>query len=93
MANFAFYSIIFIVNRLINKTNSKLLKLTEHTLGTQALILHRSGVTPVSSEKRVGNALLQWASWVKKGIEQKKIPKPPGRIKTEPENQLRLFQG
>ena len=45
-----------------------------------------------SSEIRVGNALLQWASWVKKGIEQKRIPKPPGRIKTEPENQLRLFQ-
>ena len=46
----------------------------------------------VSSEKRVGNALLQWASWVRKGIKQKRIPKPPGRIKAKSENQLRLFQ-
>ena len=44
-----------------------------------------------SSEKRIGNSLHQWASWVLMGMEHEKIPEPLGRMKVESEDQLRLF--
>ncbi len=46
----------------------------------------------VSSEKRIGNSLRQWASWVLRGKQQGQIPEPPGRIKAESEDQLSLFE-
>ena len=42
------------------------------------------------SEKRIGNSLRQWASWVLMGMHQEKVPEPPGRIKSK--DQLHLFR-
>ena len=44
-----------------------------------------------NSEKRIGNSLYQWASWVLMGMEHEKIPEPLGRMKVESEDQLPLF--
>ena len=45
-----------------------------------------------SSEIRIGNSLYQWASWILIGEQQGKIPKPHGRIKSEPQDQLWLLE-
>ena len=42
---------------------------------------------------RIGNALRQWGVWILTGSQQKQIPKPPGRIKTSSERQMKLFKG
>ena len=44
------------------------------------------------SERRIGNSLRQWTIWVLTGIQQKQIPKPPGRTEVESEKQLSLFE-
>ena len=44
------------------------------------------------SKLRIGNSLRQWAIWVLNGIQQQRIPKPPGRIKVESEKQMLLFE-
>ena len=46
----------------------------------------------VSSEKRIGNSLRQWASWVLIGMSQERIPEPLGRVKAKSKDQLPLFQ-
>ncbi len=45
-----------------------------------------------SSEKRIGNSLRQWGSWVLRGKQQGRIPEPPGRIKAGSKDQLSLFE-
>ena len=46
-----------------------------------------------SSERRTGNSLYQWASWILIGKPGGKIPKPPGRMQTESRDHLDLFPG
>ena len=40
------------------------------------------------SAKRVGNGLRQWAAWILSGRGHERIPEPPGRAKSQPNNQL-----
>lgn len=43
------------------------------------------------SELRVGNSLRRWASWILIGKQQRQIPEPSGRIKSESKDQFHLF--